>query len=172
MAYLRRSYRTTRPADGWSSSATWVPTSSARVASCNWPRWSFSLSAPATRARELSSGCSSRGRCTGRFPEQLLPLAARPDEDRASAGQVASAFDDLATEDRVWLLLGAPALAPDGHRRVLSSRISRWDSLGATSSVRVGDSSARLQMPPAPVAIAALRGEGLAGPARGPTVGR
>lgn len=108
--------------------------------------------------RILQSGASLTGDLAEILPDWLVARSG----DRATPDACSAVAADLAAEDRLWLLVAAPAIAPAGHRRVLTSRVSAWTDVGADQlTVRVGDSSARLPMPPARVAIAALRGEGL-----------
>ncbi|GIH22265.1 hypothetical protein Aph01nite_05750 [Acrocarpospora phusangensis] len=72
-----------------------------------------------------------------------------------------SAWTDA--DDDVWVLTG-PRLAArlTGRRQVISSRESQWGAEGVTH-VRVAfrDSSAELALPTGPVAVRALRGQGL-----------
>lgn len=108
--------------------------------------------------RILQSGASLSGDLAEILPRWLHARSG----DRSTPEACAAVAADLAADDRLWLLVASPGLAPEGHRRVLSSRVSAWTPAGAAElTVRVGDSSARLPMPPGPAAVDALRGEGL-----------
>jgi len=81
-----------------------------------------------------------------------------------SAAEVAAAFATADEHDRVWLLAGGTTRlhAPPGHRRSVSCQVARWDETGVGRlAVRVGDSTAEVDVPSPSAAVAALRGEGL-----------
>lgn len=163
LAYLRRSYRTTRsrgrvvvacdvgpdqlgPGRLVQLAALVVLVQRARNAGSE------------VEVRILQSGASLTGDLATILPRWLVARS----RDRTSPAACSAVAADLAAEDRLWLLVASPVLVPTGHRRVLTSRVSGWTHLGADQiTIRVGDSSARLPIPPGPVAIAALRGEGL-----------
>lgn len=119
--------------------------------------------------RILQSGESLTGDLAEILPRWLRARSG----DRTTSEACAAVAADLAAEDRLWLLVASPSVAPEGHRRVLTSRVSNWAPAGAAEvSIRVGDSSARLPMPPGSAAVAALRGEGLLARRSATSVGR
>lgn len=87
--------------------------------------------------------------------------------------EVEAAFAVADRDDRVWLLAGPSTRrhAPATHRRSVSSDVVAWDDDGARRlAVRVGDSTAEIEVPDPRAAVASLRGEGLLRRRTDPTV--
>jgi hypothetical protein len=78
-------------------------------------------------------------------------------------GDVQGALTNVDAADHVWLLAGPTARASwTGHRRTVSGHVTDWGPDGVSRvAVRVGDATQHLDVPDGPVAVAALRGDGL-----------
>lgn len=87
--------------------------------------------------------------------------------------EIEAAFASADKDDNVRLLAGPTARrqAPPTHRRSVSSEVAGWDGAGVRRlAIRVGDSTAQVDVPDPRAAVAVLRGEGLLRRRTEPTV--
>lgn len=97
--------------------------------------------------------------------EKVLPMWLRARSPRsASAAEVTDALAQASGGDRVWLLSGPGARAHvPRHRRALSSWPVSWDADGVDrTALRIGDTTTAVTVPASALAVAALRGDGIA----------